>query len=113
MDWPDFLLEKGGEHQVKAKSEDSPVKAQPPNSGFWRLRGWWQVPKVETRWVSGSPAAQSTQARSFQQKKSKKAKSPEGTTVVGKTLLLKVTGFATREGVSEELGTELMMEDGS
>lgn len=68
---------------------------------------------METRGdrVSGSAAAQSTQARRFQlvcvwgAAKEK----PRGNQSTGKTPLLKVTGFAAREGVSEEHGAEVMM----
>lgn len=61
-------------------------------------------------WISGTAIAQSTQAGSFLGKNKTKQK-PQRDQNGGKTLLLKITGFAAREGVSEEQGAELMMED--
>lgn len=61
-------------------------------------------------WISGTATAQSTQAGSFQGKNKTKQK-PQENQSGGKTPLLKVTGFAAREGVSEEQGAELMVED--
>lgn len=58
-----------------------------------------------------SPVHSSGQLPGDKQNKTNKTKTPEGEQSGEKTPLLKVTGFAAREGVSEEQGAELMVEE--